>query len=44
MDKENEFKTVSVDGCDILGMGVYGVVYKIAPDTVVKVYRHDIHL
>ena len=44
MDKENAFKTVSVDGCDILGMGVYGVVYKIAPDTVVKVYRPDVPL
>ena len=44
MGNKHEFKTLSIDGCEILGQGAHGTVYKIAEDSVVKVYRPDIQL
>jgi len=32
------YRTVSVDGCEVIGRGANGEVYRIDPDTVVKVY------
>jgi len=32
------YKQVSVDGCQVIGQGANGKVYRIDPDTVVKVY------
>ena len=32
------YRSISVDGCEVVGRGVSGVVYRIDPDTVVKVY------
>ena len=33
-----KMKTVSVEGCEVIGKGAYGTVYKIDEDTIVKVY------
>ena len=32
------FRHVSVEGCEVIGQGANGVVYRIDPDTIVKVY------
>ena len=37
---EKAFKTISVDGCDVIGQGSNGVVYRTDPETIVKVYRN----
>lgn len=34
------YRTLSVEGCEIIGQGANGKVYRIDPDTVLKVY-HD---
>ncbi|MDO5459419.1 MAG: phosphotransferase [Eubacteriales bacterium] len=39
-----ELRQIRVDGCEIVGRGAHGIVYKIAPDAVVKVYREDVPL
>lgn len=33
-----KFRKVSVDGCEVIGQGANGVVYRIDADTIVKVY------
>ena len=37
---EKAFKSISVEGCDIIGQGSNGIVYRIDPETIVKVYRY----
>lgn len=37
---ERVYREISVEGCDIIGQGANGTVYRISPDTIVKVY-HD---
>lgn len=42
------YRRVSVDGCEVIGQGANGKVYRIDPDTIVKVYYNpdalpDIH-
>ncbi len=32
-------RTMSVEGCDVIGRGFYGTVYRIDEDTIVKVYE-----
>ena len=45
MDKtKDNLRELSIDGCELLGRGAHAVVYKIAPDAIVKVYREDIPL
>lgn len=39
MPVEKRYREVSVKGCDIIGRGSNGVVYRLDPDTIVKVYR-----
>ncbi len=36
---EKAYKTYSVEGCEILGEGANGIVYKYDNDTVIKVYK-----
>lgn len=36
---EKRFRELSVDGCEIIGKGFYGTVYRIDPETIVKVYN-----
>ena len=33
------YRTISVEGCEVIGQGADGKVYRINPDTVVKVFR-----
>jgi len=40
MDIEKGYRKFSVDGCEIIGEGSNGIVYRINPDTIVKVYRN----
>ena len=35
---EKAYREVSVDGCEIIGQGANGKVYRIDPDTIVKMY------
>ncbi len=42
------YRKISVDGCEVIGRGANGEVYRIDPDTIVKVYYNpdalpDIH-
>ena len=39
LDVNKAVRRISVDGCRILGKGFYGTVYRIDPDTIVKVYN-----
>ena len=38
MQVDRALKTVSTEGCELIGKGQNGSVYRYAPDTVVKVY------
>ncbi len=37
-DISRKMRNISVDGCEIIGKGFYGTVYRIDEDTIVKVY------
>lgn len=42
IDIEKGYRKISVDNCEIIGEGAYGVVYRLDLDTIVKVYKnHD---
>ena len=38
MDIKKGYRRVSIEGCPIIGEGFYGRVYRLSPDTIVKVY------
>ncbi len=38
IDVRKAYRSVSVDGCEVIGEGANGKVYRIGPDTIVKVY------
>ena len=45
---EKAYRCVSVEGCEVVGQGANGKVYRIDPDTIIKVYLNpdslpDIH-
>jgi len=40
MNIKRAYKKVSVDGCEVIGQGSNGKIYRIDPDTVVKVYKN----
>lgn len=40
MEIQRAYRVISVDGCEVIGEGANGKVYRIGTDTVVKVYRH----
>ena len=40
MEIEKEYKSISVDGCEVIGEGANGIVYRIDPETIVKVYKN----
>ena len=40
MDIKKAFKNISIDRCDIIDEGAYGIIYRIDSDTVVKVYKN----
>jgi len=35
------YRKMSVDGCEVIGEGSNGVVYRLNPDTIIKVYRNS---
>jgi len=35
------YRKLSVDGCEVIGQGSNGVVYRINEDTIIKVYRNN---
>ena len=39
---DKPLKTISLEGCESIGRGAHGEVFRIAPDTAVKVYYPDI--
>ena len=38
---EKAFRKMSVDGCEIIGKGAKGTVYKYNADTIIKVYKNN---
>ena len=40
MTVEKAYRIVSIDGCEEIGRGVNGTIYRIDQDNVVKVYNH----
>ncbi len=38
-DVRKKMREISVDGCEVIGKGYYGTVYRLDADTVVKVYN-----
>ena len=40
MEVRRAYRVVSVEGCEVIGSGANGKVYRIDPDTIVKVYRN----
>ncbi|MCR5204183.1 MAG: anti-sigma factor antagonist [Lachnospiraceae bacterium] len=38
-DIKKQYREISVDGCEIIGKGYYGTVYRLDEDTVVKKYE-----
>ena len=39
MHIEKALRTMSIDGCQIIGVGGVGTVYRIDDDTIIKVFR-----
>lgn len=39
LEAEKALRQISIEGCPEIGRGAHGVVYRIAPDTIVKVYH-----
>ncbi|MBR3347436.1 MAG: phosphotransferase [Solobacterium sp.] len=40
LEVHKAFKTISVEGCEVIGEGANGVVYRYGDDTIVKLYRN----
>lgn len=40
MDIQKAYRFISIEGKEVVGEGANGKVYRIDPDTIVKVYRH----
>lgn len=38
MTVEKAYRRISVEGCEVIGRGAAGIVYRLDPDTIVKVY------
>ena len=41
MDIEKGYRKMSVDGCEKIGEGSNGIVYRLNPDTIIKVYKNS---
>ena len=44
MDVRKALRKLSVDGCEIIGRGSFGIVYRLDPETIVKVYQEGVGL
>lgn len=40
MNVSRAYKRVSIEGCEVIGRGANGMIYRIDKDNVVKVYKH----
>ena len=40
MDAQKAYRVISVDGCEVIGQGANGKVYRIDDETIVKVYKN----
>lgn len=40
LEVQKAYRVISVDGCEVIGQGANGKVYRIDPDTIVKVYMN----
>ena len=40
MDVSKAYRKLSVEGCEVIGEGANGIVYRTDPDTIVKVYKN----
>lgn len=40
LDIQKAYRVISVEGCEVIGQGANGKVYRIDPDTIVKVYMN----
>lgn len=40
MDISKAYRKISIDGCEVIGEGANGIVYRTDPDTIVKVYKN----
>lgn len=40
MEVVKAYRKLSVDGCEQIGQGSNGIVYRLDPDTIIKVYRN----
>ena len=38
---QKTFRKVSIEGCEMIGQGSNGIVYRLDPETIVKVYRNN---
>ena len=41
MDIQKGYRKMSVDGCEVIGEGSNGIVYRLNPDTIIKVYKNN---
>ena len=41
MDIQKGYRKMSVDGCEKIGEGSNGIVYRLNPDTIIKVYKNS---
>lgn len=41
MDISKAFRKMSIEGCEVIGEGSNGIVYRLNPDTIIKVYKNS---
>ena len=41
---KNTYREMNIDGCPEIGRGAHGIVYRTAPDMLVKVYYEHVPL
>ena len=41
MDISKAYRKMSVEGCEVIGEGSNGIVYRLNPDTIIKVYKNN---
>src|SRR5574344_2999539 len=37
---EKAYRVISIEGCEVIGQGSNGKVYRLDPDTIIKVYNN----
>ena len=41
MNITKKYKTISVEGCNVVAEGAYGIIYRLDSETIVKVYKNS---